>query len=213
MPPIYLADTIALAFKQTESTRPIVNNLHLNASASPFTHADLLTLATAAYEAWESNMLPLQSSALTLDACVATDISGFTGPSAEYTESNAGGDGGTAQALNVACCVSEHTPLRYRGGHGRMYIAGITDPMLFSSTHFTVDAADDFAEALQAIDTALTGNTYGAITVNGVVVLHGRKQVIPHTVPPTYLPPFSSFVQTYSANTRLDSQRRRLGKT
>jgi hypothetical protein len=210
--PIYVNQCIKVEVVHTSSGRPVVNILHVESSGGSWSAADLLTMATAFHGYWSAQVMPELSTNITLSHVTCTDIHGPTGNTATYSASTAGSNGSTALTLQVACAISAHGLRRYRGGHSRIYFGGMCLNHLNDVRTFVQDTIDDLVAALNSIQTSLLGATYGAISPGGFAILHGRMH--DHTTtPPTPIAPFIELVQTFSGDLRVDSQRRRLGKS
>lgn len=172
----------------------------------PWTQADVDQLAGNVRAAWVNNFLPLQVTALTLGSVVVEDLSGPLGPVAQATGSDPGTDVGAPLSSNAAACISWTISRRYRGGHPRMYVGGIAQTRLQDSNTWlpafvtAVDAASEaFRTAVNATVLAGGGNAQ-------LAVVHYRQNLVPLD------PPLSSVISGAVVDTRVDSQRRRLGK-
>lgn len=105
------------------------NVLNWQTAAVGLTTAQLLAIQTAFDTAWKTGWIALGSSANRYMGSWVIDMSSATGgqvTNALYTPA-AGVQGTTSIPDNVACLISLHTATRYRGGHGRIYIPGISN--------------------------------------------------------------------------------------
>lgn len=147
------------------------------------------------------HILPLLSSQYTLTSVKATDLTTASSPSVTRfpTGSPGGSIGAGALANNVALVISEGTDLRGRSYRGRLYQAGLpatilADPASISGASRDVivaafvDFFDDIEDDNGCIHVIFSRETGGAERTLGV----------------------ATEVTTYSANTDLDSQRKRL---
>jgi len=192
--------------KQQQGGVNIFNVLHaVDPAHLAWQPAELTALATAVRQAWVANVLPLVNSSLNLSDVVCTDIGYDTGAEATVTGANLGGVAGTGMSANTAICWSWKIARRYRGGHPRTYIGAIpltavTSPNTISPAMVTAHAA-----AATAVRAAVNGVAVGAGTARLCVVHYVRAKAI--------LPvPLVSEITGSSVDTRLDSQRRRLGR-
>lgn len=204
LPPV--SGVAKIVVKQTLGTVNVFNVLHAQTNDNhPGTASELLNLATAVRTAWVTNVLPLQNAVLSLTDVVCTDLSSDTGAEATVTGLTAGGNQGIATPANCAICWSWRIGRRYRGGHPRTYIGGLSTTDTAGPN--TIVAARITAH--QAAAVALRSAINSAATSNGawqLVVVHYRraKQVLPV--------PLVSTVNAVTVDSRLDSQRRRLGR-
>jgi hypothetical protein len=192
--------------KQTYGTINVYNILHADGgSGTGWTSTELNALAAAVRSAWVSNVLPLQTSTLFLNDVTAIDLASETGPSGIAAGSNAGSKVTAAQPLNCAVCWSWSIARRYRGGHPRTYIAGLVSDQVSNATTITTAAQTAHAAAAAAIRTAVNAVTTSAGTAKLATVHYYRNKAILET-------PLVSQISGVSVDTRIDSQRRRLGR-
>jgi hypothetical protein len=183
---------------------------------SPLTLTQLQTIQTAFNNAAVSSTYgPLVWIPTTCHyiGAIVSDMSSNTGlfaSNAGYTPV-AGTGSGTQAARQVAVLISLATTLRYRGGHGRMYLPTISSTMISTDGQTvpsgSVTNLNEWWTALQEAMAALTSPLNCQ-----QVVLHERMQVVPHTVPPTYKPAFTTNVSTIVVQSIIATQRRRLRK-
>lgn len=123
--------------------------------------ADANTWVGVAASAWVNRMLPQQTSDLSLNSTVLTDLSSATSPQATSGTTGAGGIVGNAMGAGTAVVIKRKVSRRYRGGHARLYMPAPSDGQL--------STAQLWAPAyVAAINTAWT-NLVSDI-VNGVPV-------------------------------------------
>lgn len=114
-----------------------------------------------------------------------------TGPSAEFTGSEAGGAAGSGGVSNTAYLVRKNSGLGGREGRGRMYLPGVTE----------VDVGSD-----GLVDPILLGALQTDVTNFGAgLTLGGFPMVILHNSATTPTP-----VTTLVVQSRVATQRRRL---
>jgi hypothetical protein len=207
MPPLLpVPNVLKIEFLGTNQGKNWANVMHAEwAGSSPFI-ADVLDVATQAYEAYESHFLPVIEENAVLQGCQVTDLSSNLGAQALYTESNAGGMTGPTFSAQVACVISWHVARRYRGGHPRTYLPPPEQTQIFDTSHWkdtfvssALGAANSFMGAVNAITTTeLTSVTLGQVSY---VLNKARRD-----------PPIFERFETVSVDSRIDTQRRRLGK-
>lgn len=172
----------------------------------PWTQADVDVLAGNVRAVWVNNFIPLQVTALTLGSVVVEDLSSATGPVGTATGSTAGTDAGAPLSANAAACISWKINRRYRGGHPRMYVGGIAQTRLSNANTWLpafVTAVDAAAEAFR---TAVNATVLSGGGNAQLAVVHYRANGLP------LVPPQASLISSAVVDTRVDSQRRRLGR-
>jgi hypothetical protein len=199
-------NVVRIAFHQGYEGATVLNIIHAEYDGSPPDSAALSTFADGAHTAWKDNVLPTISNDLFLQLTVVDDLDAAGGAQGSHASNDAGGDGADNLPANVAVCVSlGFTGARYRGGHPRAYLSGITKDRLSGVKDITGGAASDFQTGFNNFLADLA-----AVQINGTDVSPALVRRHSHNVilnPPLVLP-----LTTATVNTRLDSQRRRLGR-
>lgn len=188
------------------------NVLHAQfASGTPLTN-DLASLAQLIAVNFTTNMLFTSTNSMLETQCVVTDISSETGAAGIDTVQRAGAAAGTTLPAGTAMCVSWKIARRYRGGHPRTYLGGISANAQFDARQWTLSAATaqqahalTFLGYVNTLSTPSTGNiTLGSFSYyKGMDALHN-----PILRP---VPVFDPFISTH-VDQRIDSQRRRNGR-
>jgi len=171
-----------------------------------WTQADVNLLASNVRASWVTNFIPLQVTGLSLGSVVVEDLSSQTGPVGIAAGTTPGADAGAPLSSNAAACISWVISRRYRGGHPRMYVGGIAQTRTSTPNTWLpafVTALDGASEALR---TAINSTTLAG----GGTALHAVVHYVRNKVP--LVPPESSIISSGVVDTRVDSQRRRLGK-
>lgn len=188
----------------------------LTGSPAPLTLAQLVNIQTAVNATWNTGstaLSPLIASSYHFNGSIITDQQSATGlqaSNAGFTPIPGGDSSGPALPRQVAGVISLQQASRYRGGKGRSYVPGIgnnninTDGKTMPNT-----VAQDLGFWINAVATAL--DTTASPTSN-FVILRARTQVTPHTVPKTYLPPFTVPVSGFFVSGVYGTQRRRIRK-
>jgi hypothetical protein len=207
-PPV--ADVFRVAVRTNRTGRDQINVFHLHgllrAGFFGFDTADAQSVADGVFSAFHDTLLPQLTTDTTLIDCSVVDLTNITGVVGVHTGSGTGGLAGTAMPSNVSLCVSWKEALHYRGGHPRSYLGGVSATFLADVRHVTSSFAGIMTTAALAFRTqvnTLTSTAASAYTLSGV---HYRIGGAVHT-PPLVVP-----ISAVAVNTRLDSQRRRLGK-
>jgi hypothetical protein len=181
------------------------NTIHVdNGAAGPTSAAQLTILATGMKAAFETHFLPLINANYHELGVHAIDLTSPSGAEAQVASSGTGGKSAFASNAASSVCISWKTSLHYRGGHPRMYLcAGDASTILNGTTIAATEltayntAANNFLTAIGTIATTLSVHP----------VLVRRHALGAKLVPPQVYPITSAVVDS-----RIDIQRRRLGK-
>jgi hypothetical protein len=199
----------------TFNGRGVANILHAASGAAAFTTGDLIALATSVRAAWVAQFIPLQTSSYLLTAVDCVDLTSDTAFTGTQGGSTAGTAGVNAQGAQVAACITWRIGRRYRGGHPRTYLvpsgstAAYSLPGSFSASYVAsmTSAANAFLAAVNSTSTPSSGLPW--------------QLVCPHyyvpggsvAVPPVFRHPvLNDPITAGSLDSRLDTQRRRLGR-
>lgn len=207
MPPLPAAPGVGkIIVKQTLAGVNVYNILHARSQGGvAWSGSECSAMATAVRSAWVSNVTPLQASTLTLTDVQVIDLSSDTGASGTASGSTNGTAVGTALSSNVAITWSWAISRRYRGGHPRTYIAGCPQSAQTTPNTILASAITSHVNAATAIRNAIQGVLVGGNLANMVVLHYYKNKVLQD--PPDY-----SYINSVSVDSRLDSQRRRLGR-
>jgi hypothetical protein len=173
------------------------------------THGDLSDLADGCFTAYGDNLMPLVSDSSLLTSCqiVLYETGDVFDATSVGAIAGAGTTGDTMPA-NVAACISWHIASHYRGGHPRSYLAGIGIASLSSPTTLSgsfLAAANSAAPAFHSDLEALGPIGSGITTVE-----HG---IVSFVVDNDWRsPPVFRRITDGVVDSRVDSQRRRLGR-
>ena len=192
--------------KQNIASVNVYNVMHVAAPvAAAWTAGGLAGLAGAIRNAWVTNVIPLQSVALTLTDVQCIDLSSDTGEEGTVTGNTPGTLGSTTMPASAAICWSWKIARRYRGGHPRTYIAGVASAQLTNPNTITAPAITSHINAANALRVAINSFAFAGGTARLVCVHYTRSKVILGA-------PLVSDITGANVDSRLDSQRRRLGK-
>lgn len=207
MPALPPANGVAkIIVKQTLAGVNVFNVLHAwNGSTTNWSLAELTSLANTTRAAWVTNVIPLQTTGLTLTDVQCVDLTGTSGSEYTATGSTAGSAAGIQGAANACVCWSWKQPLRYRGGHPRTYIAGLTSNHTTNANTITSVHKTAHLNAATALRTAINGVSVAAGTAQLVMVSYYLAKVLRTT-------PYIATITGVSVDDRIDSQRRRLGR-
>lgn len=164
-----------------DGTKSLANVLHVGKdplATSPYTLANLQTVADAVHASVVLNWLPQITTHMRLVGVRATDLSTVSGPQANATGAAADGtDTSNALPSSVAIVVTLRTVVRSRSGRGRIYLAGMSTAAIQTNGHFTagaIAAATSFIATLRVdINTALPGDQLAVASR-----AHGNYQLV-----------------------------------
>jgi len=195
-----------ITVKQTLAGVNVYNVLHAymnNNAAVP--QSELDSLASTVRAAWVTNVLPLQGGAVTLSDVQVVDLTNEFGLGSVASGSNVGTATGTNLPANACTCWSWKILNRYRGGHPRTYIAGLTSSNILNANTIAATHRTAHATAAAAVRTAINGVSANGGTALMCAVSYYKDKVL--------RPAGIALVFTgVSVDDRIDSQRRRLGR-
>jgi hypothetical protein len=204
--------TVKLRFLWTWNSRPAVNVFYLFSGLTTYSLSDITSVATQVAAAATTNIKPLVHNSCLLNFVEATDLNSRTGLVGTVAGFGAGAKTGTSAPNSVAMCVSLPTPLRFRGGHWRMYLPGMASADINPpNSQWNAGTITAVLAGMRAFRTALNGISAGGATHSWVGVKYFTHDADHH---PIYEPlPIRSYPITDTlVHTRIDSQRRRTGK-
>lgn len=211
MPPLPPADHILKV--QTAGTYGVTNWANVwycqYAGTDP-TPANLTTVADAIRSAWSVDLRALSVPTYKLETITLTDLHKDTGNSVAATVSEPGTSTGVGLSAQVSMCVSKIIGRRYRGGHPRWYVGGIGDANILDQQNFkdtyrlqAIAAFTAFRLKINVITSASTG------TLTMVNVSYFERGPVKGTSVLRSTPKIDA-VTGFKANSRIDTQRRRL---
>jgi len=196
------------------------NTMHFRGETAlgTLTSAHLSTFCDAVAAAWTTNIAPLCNPLVTLTDVNAIELTTRTSPTfySHLTTASPGTRTGTPLLTSASVCISWHINRRYRGGHGRIYVpagnvADVTNGRTLASA-FQISANS----AAAAFHGQLQGLAINAIPVQ-LIVLSYYESVPDPANPPYNMSVLRATPQPFEivsakVRTRMDTQRRRLGK-
>jgi hypothetical protein len=148
LPPV--ANTLKVSLVGTlGSDVDVVNIIHFTYSGATTT-ASLDTLATTVESAYNTHVLPIIHESYLLEECHIADLTSDISPVGESIVTHGGAVSGASTPAEVAAVVRRHIPRRYRGGHPKVYVAGIPQADMATPQTWT----SGFLSAMQAAWTA-----------------------------------------------------------
>jgi hypothetical protein len=199
-------------FIYTYNNRPAINVFYLSFTGSIPDLATMAAILTQIQTNWAATVRTLQVAACVLNAIEGTDLTTRTG----IVASNLTGGAGTATTVapypnSVAMCVSFPVATRYRGGHSRMYLPGQDGSHGLTGTNWTAAWLVAVGAAMSTFRASLNAMT-GANAPFALVQVSYFEHNAAHE--PIYHPggPIVRPITGVLVHSRIDSQRRRLGK-
>lgn len=195
----------------------IVNRLFFQYVPATLTTAAMDAFATAIADAWAAHFASEVGAGYALKEVQTEDLESASGATGLWTGSESGTDSGVVQPGSLALVIGGNISRRYRGGHPRVYLAGIsaahlTDDQKWdpSYTAGCITAWGNFIAAV-ITDSASNVNATYPVNVSYYEGFHNFTYPSGRTRPiPTLRgAPVVDKINTYTINTRPASQRRR----
>lgn len=190
-------------------TRPWVNVFHMRYTGGTIDSVAMSSMATSIRTAWGTNMAARYITNSSLTSVECTDIASRTGAQGVDNTAVVGGDATAGAPLSAAVCISLVIARRYRGGHPRMYLAGVNASAYTNGNTLAGTVVTNYSNSFGAFRTALNALSSGGATWQMCNVSYyktvGGAQVYK-------VPPDVDTITGIKVHTRLDTQRRRLGK-
>lgn len=184
MPIISACTQVAITGSVVGSTRPWAMVQHVTDAGGAV--PDPEDQARLWVEAFNAEVMPVISAAVTATAASFVDLrslSGASGPVSGSTLPETGGGSGNALAPNTAILVKLQTAGGRSTRSGRMYLPGVDEDQVTANGEMTVgyvadvqNAIDDFWDALTAADiipvvnSKVPGGTYAPNTITSMTV-------------------------------------------
>lgn len=203
------------AYATGTTTANIFHVDRMEHSDSSFPQAQLDALATGIRAAFVTHFCPLIVSHWSLGVVEVVDLTDDLGLVGSVSGTTAGAKSGGSIPQNVAQVVSWRIGRHYRGGHPRTYLPspGTTD--IANANSWTTTHRTALENAGAAFLGAVNGIVLGSTTGHMCCVHRYRGHTIhPDTgrrMPTQLETPLKSYITGASVDTRIDSQRRRLG--
>lgn len=161
----------------------------------------LINAAAAVVSTWTTNMMPLLSAELSFENVKLVDLNAQGGLGVDYPVNPVvqGGVGGPSAPGNVAFCVKKATGYTGKSARGRIYLPGI-GRSLITGNEVSASWRGLVVAALLTFQSAIES------TIPGVHVVHVSR----YTNGAPRIQGAYWNVVSYTADTFLDSQRRRL---
>lgn len=186
--------------------------------AGTLSTADAVTWLAAIVAGMITFVTAAMNNTLTFNSSELTDLSSTSAPQVLNSSGHVGGTGFAPLAAGTALVIRKHLVRRYRGGHPRTYLPGMSQPFLTTPTQWDPTELGVVVAAYQAYITAATttpgGTAIGAITHVNVSYYEGFTN---HTypsgrikaIPTPRVTPLVDLIVNTSGNPHPATQRRR----
>lgn len=182
------------------------------AGADPSTLV-LFQTATNMIDEWQTFTMPNLSNVVQLASIEMTVLTSPTSPQVTAVSETMGGASAPLTDAARALCVTIRSALRTRSGRGRTYFPGFPDNVVADPRHWTTTTASNgvaimehFDEFLSTLDPSVNAPMHIGV-LSYYSGTDGAGRPIRRTTP-VFNPAVS-----YTCDTRIDSQRRRLGRS
>jgi len=203
-----VAGVAKVAFNGTLGNVNVANVMHVGAELdnTAWSQAQMDALATGMRGLYVTHFCPLITSNYSLLEVVATDLSTNEGLSSTMGGTTAGSQAGSVTPANVAVGITWKQRRRFRGGHFRTYLPPPGTATYYSTSNtWSAAAVTAYTAAALAFRTGVASLNPGARACQLVAVSRVQDD--------QWLdPPFVYAITSQGVDTRMDSQRRRLGK-
>lgn len=206
MPPLPdAARVIKIEWIGTVSTTAFTCRLHALYTGGPPSDSALVDLDTAQGATLDRPFNHECGANMELTSRTYTDLTSPTAAFASVPKAVGGTTGGTPYPANVAAVINFKIARRYRGGHPRMYMPGMSSGSALSESQWTSSFVTNLQNDWLAVIAGLNG--YSSPTIASLTCVNlsyfsgGALRSSPITDP----------ILTASAQQRICTQRRRLG--
>lgn len=166
---------------------------------------EVQALADQFYTAYANNVKPVMCSGSAIMQCTAQDISTNTGPVKDHIATTLGSNVAGPGPAQVSACITWHVATHYKGGHPRTYLPAIPYTATSDGRSWGSSYQALLNTAASSLFTAVNAINVGAAGVVTLVAVHRvRNKVVLN--PPTTEP-----IVSVEVDTRIDTQRRRIG--
>jgi hypothetical protein len=186
-----------------------VNVMYARFTGGTINQAALDTFSSAIRIAWVANMAARYITNSGLTSVEVTDLTTRTGLQSVDSVGGTGSDATAGAPASAAICVSLVNGKRYRGGHPRQYLSGVNASAYTNGSTISNTVANNYKNSYTAFINAINALTTGGATWDVVSVgfYQSAAGVQSYRIPPEVLK-----ITAVKVHTRLDTQRRRLGK-
>jgi hypothetical protein len=195
----------------------VINGFFMQFTSGTPTPTNLNELAADTLGFWSTRIAPLATPGLVLKECTIIDLTSATGAVGSFPGIIPGSNGGNGQGAGVAAVIKFKVARRYRGGHPRVYQAGVPVDYLTDSQRLSDTAIGNYRTGWTNFISDIAGEMnadFGASSQVNVSYFHGFTNVTfpsgrTRPVPSRRATPLVDPVSSIDVNPKLGSQRRR----
>lgn len=200
-----VANVLKIVFSGSFSGASWANVMHAKWFGTTPSNSDLSTIAGLLATDYDTRFGALLADDLLLENVEITDLTNTSASRGLWAGSLAGADTGDLLPASCAAVISWGIARRYRGGHPRTYLCGLTVNARQNARLLTAAKQIAIATAAGAFIGDVAGTASGPITSLELGQVSYYSGGVPRVVPL-----FDPFI-TGGSGLRIDSQRRRLG--
>lgn len=206
MPPLPpVPQVLRTGYSGTINNQPFMVTQHLQYTGSSLDSTGLNSLCASLATAWDANFKNMYPTGTALRTVEAWDLSSPAGAYGSANVNLAGTLIGGGLSNQTALCITWKVNYRYRGGHPRSYLPPPTSAETSGGNLWSVAFQSLAQTNARAFRTQVNSINQGGTTFKlcAVRYISGGQQLAT---------PLVLLVQDAIVHTRIDSQRRRLGK-
>lgn len=182
------------------------NVMHVRFNTDFLSAAQAVAIANGMANAYKTSFQASLANQYTLTETDVIDLGGEFGNSGSSSTSFGGTNSPSVNPMNVAMCVGWTIGRHYRGGHPRTYFAGTSPSDQTNATTWQASTVSRWLAAAQGFITAVAAISTGVPAPLSLVCVHYRKSGA------LLATPLVDPIVGATVDSRIDSQRRRLGK-
>jgi hypothetical protein len=198
-------------------SRPLINAWHFGYNTGSINASDLLALANTFATVFAADIAPLFSLAMELNELTATSLDSPTAPEVTIAPGIIGSTALPSVPAGTAAVFQRPVARRYRGGHSRLYLGGVSESQLVDpdNWHTTFITAAEAGYNTFSADVALGAPTgYGGFFECNVSYYHGFTNFLMpsgryRAIPTPRTTPLVDELMDIRLNPKPGSQRRR----
>jgi hypothetical protein len=191
---------------QTLESAKVVNGFYVSYTGSAPSNGTCASLAVDFGDDYNSHLIPHLSVNLVVDFIDCVDLTSRTAGQGSATGSWAGGHTESVLPASSALLCEWNVPVRYRGGHPRTYLAGLTQDRLANNQEISGGAQTTFETDFAAFVSAVEARSESGTALHSFVLVRINHDPTPPTLVGTYE------ISNKGVQQRVCTQRRRLGK-
>jgi hypothetical protein len=197
---------LEIALKGDWESAIVANVFKLKYSGSAPSNSTCDAIAAHVGDKWDADVMEHLSVNYHVTLTTCTDLTSRTAGSGSSITAHAGGHTESVMPANCALLWHWHSPVRYRGGHPRTYVPGLTADRLDNNQVISDASVTTFDTDQGAFVADVVGFSSGGCTITAFALARIDHAPTPPTLIATY------DLEPAGVAKRVCSQRRRLGK-